>query len=69
MAKHIVLEIVDREIDYLVYDTIEDAIQALRDAYEEICSDFYIDDSHIDKSGTFAWANGKFNWDWEIISV
>lgn len=75
MAKHIVLEIIDREVAYLVYESIEAAIATLRGAFEEICEDNNLDQENececwIDESGTVAYANTKnFNYDWEIISV
>lgn len=75
MEKHIVLEIIDREVNYLVYNDLDAAIATLREAYEEICTDNNIDQEDecacwIDESGTVAYANtSHFNYDWEIISV
>lgn len=69
MTKYVVLEIIDREVNHLVYETFEEAVEALREAYEEICSEHTIYNSDIDEDGMCAWANGKFLYDWQIISV
>lgn len=69
MTKYVVLEIIDRDTEYLVYETFEEAVEALREAYEEICSERTIYNSYIDEDGVYAWANGTFLYDWQIISV
>lgn len=69
MTKYVVLEIIDREVNHLVYETFEEAVEALREAYEEICSEHIICNSYIDENGVYAWVNGMSLYDWQIISV
>lgn len=65
--KYMLIEVVERDIEGIRYDTLEEAGTAMKEAYEETVSRGV---AESDISEWWAWANdgpNHDNYDWKII--
>ena len=73
--KYILIEVVEREIEMIEFDTFKDAQDAMKEAYDELAEEYYDghpEEDEADIKETYAWLNNGPNhddYDWKIFEI